>query len=75
MPKTNAEYHREHRQRQARRLAELEAENATLRTQLNSIRAELAALAESERLAATQCKHPSAAIDGGTYRACGQDVW
>jgi hypothetical protein len=76
MPKTNADYQREHRQRQARRLAGLQAENASLHTELNSVRAELdAAPAECERLAATACKHPAGAVDGGTCQACGNDVW
>ena len=60
--KTIAERQRAFRQRQADRTAALEAANAELR-------------AECERLAATQCKHPSAAIDGGTCRACGTEVW
>jgi hypothetical protein len=38
MPKTNADYQREYRQRQARRLASLQAENATLRAQLGQAR-------------------------------------
>jgi hypothetical protein len=52
MPKTNADYQREHRQRRARCLAQLEAENAELRADLAG------ALVELERLSATQCKHP-----------------
>jgi hypothetical protein len=76
MPKTNADYQREHRQRQARRLAGLRAENTSLRTELDSVRAELdAALAECERLTATACKHPAGAVDGGTCQACGTEVW
>jgi hypothetical protein len=69
MPKTNAEYQREHRQRRARRLAQLETENAELRTDL------AAALAEVERLALTACKHPAAAIDAGHCHACNTDIW
>jgi hypothetical protein len=69
MPKTNADYQREHRQRQACRLTALEAERDRLRTDL------AAALGEAQRLALTACRHPSAAVDGGTCRACGQDVW
>ena len=69
MPKTNADYQREHRQRRARHLAELEAENAELRAYLDT------ALAEVERLSASQCNHPAGAVDGGTCQACGRDVW
>jgi len=76
MPKTNADYQREHRQRQAHRLAGLQAENSALRAELDTTRGELdAALAECERLAATQCKHPSGAVEGTTCRACGTEIW
>jgi len=76
MPKTNAQYQYEHRQRRARRLAGLQAENTTLHTELASVRTELdAALAECERLAAIQCKHPAGAVDGSHCRACGTDLW
>jgi chromosome segregation ATPase len=76
MPKTNADYQRDHRQRRAHRLAELEAENASLRAELDSVRAELdAALTECERLAAMACRHPAGAVDGGTCQACGTEVW
>jgi hypothetical protein len=33
------------------------------------------ALAEIERLTAGQCKHPAAAVDGGTCQACGTELW
>jgi hypothetical protein len=69
MPKTNADYQREHRDRRTRRLAQLETENAQLRVGLAD------ALAELERLTASQCRHPAAAVDSGTCRACGTDVW
>jgi hypothetical protein len=68
MPKTNAQYQREHRERRTRRLAQLEAENADLRAGLD------AALAEVERLAASQCRHPAAAVEGGHCHACGTEV-
>jgi hypothetical protein len=51
------------------RLAELEAENAELRADLAD------ALAEAERLAVQQCRHPAAAVDSGTCHACGADMW
>jgi multidrug resistance efflux pump len=74
--KTTAERQRAFRQRQADRTAALEAANAELRAEADGLRADLAdALAETERLAAQQCKHPAAAVDGGTCRACGNDVW
>jgi hypothetical protein len=69
MPKTNADYQREHRQRQARRLAELETENAELHADLTG------ALADVERLTASQCRHPAAAVDAGHCHACGTEVW
>ncbi len=76
MPKTNVGYQREHRQRRAHRLAELQAENASLRTELNQVRSDLdAALAESERLTSTQFKHPAALVDGSRCQACGTDLW
>jgi len=31
--------------------------------------------AEAERLAAQKCRHPAAAVDGGTRQACGNDLW
>jgi hypothetical protein len=78
MPKTNAGYQREHRQRQARRLAALEtrcaaleAENTALRAELDDAHAEIAHLTAT----ATQCRHPAAAVDGGTCRACGAEIW
>jgi hypothetical protein len=76
MPKTNAERQQAWRHRRAARIAALETEAAQLRAEDDALREELDdALAECERLAATQCKHPSAAIDGGTCRACGTEVW
>ena len=66
MPKTGAERQQAWRDRRARLIAALEQENAQLRD----------TLAEAERLAAQQCKHPAAAVDGGTCRACrGEDIW
>ena len=61
MPKSHAEQQRDYRERQ----------RATSRHQ-----ADLApALGEAQRLALTACGHPSAAIDAGTCRACGTEVW
>jgi hypothetical protein len=31
--------------------------------------------ADHVRLATTQCKHPAAAVDGGTCQACGTEIW
>ena len=67
--KTTAERQRAFRQRQANRIATLEAELADVRSQLAD------ALTAAERLAARQCKHPAAAVDGGTCHACGTDMW
>ena len=74
--KTTAERQRAFRQRQADRTAALEAANAELRAEADGLRADLAdALAEAERLADQQCRHPAVAVDGGTCRACGTDIW
>lgn len=69
MPKTTAERQRAWRDRRARLIAALEADNAQLRDALAD------ALAEAERLAAQQCKHPAAAVEGSHCRACDTDVW
>ena len=66
MPKTDAERQRAWRDRRARLIATLQAENALLRD----------ALAEAERLATTACQHPAAAVDAGHCHACdADDVW
>jgi hypothetical protein len=76
MPKTNAERQQAWRQRRAGRIAALETEAAELRTEAAVLRTDLAAaLDEAERLASTACRHPAGAVDGGTCRACGTDVW
>jgi hypothetical protein len=67
--KTTAERQRAFRQRQADRIATLEAALADVRGQLAD------ALAKTSRLTAQQCKHPAAAVDGGYCQACGTDVW
>ena len=70
MPKTGAERQQAWRDRRARLIAALEQENAQLRADLAD------ALAETERLATQQCRHPAAAVDGGTCRACrSEDIW
>ena len=56
---TTAERVRAFRQRQAERLAVLERENAEMRERAVATEADRhAAIAEAERLAATQCRHP-----------------
>ncbi len=76
MPKTNAERQLAWRQHRAGRIAALEAEAAQLRTEIAGVREDLAAaLTEAERLALTACRHPAAAVDGGTCRACGTELW
>jgi hypothetical protein len=69
MPKTGAERQQAWRDRCAGLIAALEQKNAQLRADLAG------ALVETERLAAQQCKHPAAAVDGSHCRACGTDVW
>jgi hypothetical protein len=83
MPKTGAERQAAYRQRRAEAAAVLEAEAGRLRADVAGLRAELgtvrgqlaAARDESERLAGRRCKHPAEAMDGGTCRACGTEVW
>jgi hypothetical protein len=75
MPKTNAERQRDYRERRAARIDTLEAEAAELRAELTGVRIDLAAaLGEAERLALMACRHPAAAVDGGTCQACGTEV-
>jgi hypothetical protein len=76
MQRSNADYQREHRQRRARRLAELEASAAEHDVIVATLTAERdAALAEVERLSGLACKHPSAVVLDGCCRACGAEVW
>ena len=87
MPKTHAQRQRDHRDRQnaasrhqVQRLSELEAileaRIAALQAERDRFQADLdTAHAEIERLTAAQCKHPAAALDGGTCRACGTEIW
>ena len=50
--------------------------NVSLRAELAITRTELgAALAECGRPASMACRHPAGAVDGGTCRACGTEVW
>ena len=60
MPKTDAERQQAWRERRTRLIAILKQENARLR----------ADLAEAEHLAAQQCRHPAAAVDGGHCHTC-----
>ncbi len=76
MAKSNADYQREHRERRSAHLRAVAAERDALRAEVEGLRDALgAAEAEIERLADMACKHPSAVMQGGTCRACGQDVW
>lgn len=76
MAKTNADYQREHRHRQADRVAALEALVRELLQRAESAELALAiANEEIERLAGLACKHPAGAVDGGRCAACGHDVW
>ena len=69
MPKTHAERQRDYRQRQADRIACLEAGLAETRAQLAE------ALAEIDRLSGRSCQHPSGAVDDtGTCQLCGADL-
>jgi hypothetical protein len=76
MALTVAERQRAHRQRQADRIAELEAVAGELRSLVADLRDRAeSAEAEAERLAGQVCKHPAAAVDAGRCLACGADVW
>ena len=87
MPKTNADYQREHRERRSARIAELEAANEALRVQLETAVADLraeneglrmaleAAEAEIERLSAEPCPHPSGSVVDGVCQLCKAEVW
>lgn len=76
MPKTAAERQRAWRDRHSRRVADLEASVTSLTRRLAVAQNGLeAAAAENERLAAQACRHPAGAVEGGTCRACGTDVW
>ena len=68
MATTTSERQRALRRRQIDRVVGLEADNAQLRAE------PIDALAEAERLAAQQCRHPAAAVDGHCH-ACGNDMW
>lgn len=64
-------------------MAAMEGECSRLRGEAEAVRGELSvaraaladALGEIERLTAASCKHPAAAVDGSTCRACGTEVW
>ena len=77
MPKSNADYQREHRERRGRRIAELEAENTDLRAEAEGLRMALAdAEAEIERLSKPPCPHPSERMKAdGTCGDCGEDMY
>jgi hypothetical protein len=76
MPKTNAERQRDHRQRRTARIAALKTQIAELRAENGTLRTDPAAApAETERLTSTACRHPAGAVDSGTCTACGQGTW
>ena len=77
MPKTGAERQRAWRQRRARLVAALEAENGQLRADLEAALAEADGLrAEVERLSEPPCQHPSGSVIDGVCQECGaEDQW
>jgi hypothetical protein len=76
MAKTDAERSAAYRERRSGRVAELRASVATLEAVLADRERQLGeALAEVERLLGAQCRHPAEAVDAGTCRACGADIW
>jgi hypothetical protein len=76
MAKTAAEKQRDYRQRLARRMGEILAENAELRAEADRVRAELEdARAEIGRLSNPECPHPSGSVENGICGECGRDVW
>jgi outer membrane murein-binding lipoprotein Lpp len=76
MPLTGAERQQAWRQRRTRLVTALQARCAALEAERDQLRGDLdAALGEAQRLALTACRHPAGAVDGGTCRAWGQDMW
>ena len=76
MGQSGAERQRAYRDRRASRLAALEYANARLEAEVAALSAALeGANAEIERLSGAACKHPQGAVEGGTCRACGADIW
>jgi hypothetical protein len=76
MPKSNADYQREHRERRAARLAELAAQNEALRAEAEGLRTALeAAEGELERLSGEACPHPSGSVVDGVCQLCKAEVW
>jgi hypothetical protein len=77
MPLSGAERQQAFRERRGQALKDARAEIAGLREQLAKAQQDLdAALAEIERLSSGPgCRHPAEAVEGGTCRACGADVW
>lgn len=70
MAQTTAQRQQAWRQRRAAEAVELRSRVADLEDRLAD------ALAEVERLSAgPRCRHPAEAVDGGTCRACGEDIW
>jgi hypothetical protein len=53
------------------------AEIASLRREIDGLYATLAQASAASRDAGprTECAHPAGAVDGGTCRACGAEVW
>lgn len=76
MPKTDAERSAAYRQRRSGLVTELRESVAGLEAALADRERQLAdALAEVERLSSVACHHPAEAVEAGTCRACGQDIW
>jgi hypothetical protein len=76
MPQTGAQRQSAYRARRAALIGELRSRVAILETGLADSARQLAeARADVERLSSAQCRHPAEAVDGGTCRACGADVW
>ena len=75
MPKTNAQYQAEHRQRRAELIKSLRTLADDLEARLaESERAREDLEDECERLRLTQCKHPRMAREGHWCHACQNDA-
>lgn len=76
MAQTNAQRVQAHRVRQRQKIADLTREVGSLTARVTELAGLLeASEAECESLRASQCRHPSQVVHGGTCRACGTEVW
>jgi hypothetical protein len=76
MGKTTAERVQAYRVRQREALDEARMLLAQARDERDAALAECERLREAlEQSQARECRHPAQVVQGGTCRACGQEVW